>query len=238
MPERVEDLQLRGLRILRHTALPGYTTDAVLLADFAQPKAGSHVFDLGTGLGILPLLMIGRQGNLRITGIELQPALAELARRSVLLNKLGQQIDVVNADLRDCKALYPSGCCDMVVSNPPYHADDGQGGMHSHQQQCTYRDVIDAAQHLLRRRGRLCLCFPPAQLLQVADALRSADLEPKRVQMCASLPSRSPWLCLLEAMKNAKPGLRFEPQLVMLEAPGVPGEQMQAIYGCGEEGTA
>ncbi len=238
MPERIEDLQLRGLRILRDTALPGYTTDAVLLADFARPKPGSHVFDLGTGLGILPLLVIGRQASLRITGIELQPELADLARRSMALNGLESQVEIVTGDLRDCAALYPAGCCEMVVSNPPYHADDGQGGAHSHQQHCTYEDVIAAAAHLLLLRGSLCLCFSPAQLLNLGDVLRRAGLEPKRVQMAASLPGRAPWLCLLEAQKGAKPGLRFEPQLTMLEASGMPSSQMQTIYTRGEEGTA
>lgn len=227
--ERIEDLQLKGLRIIRRVDRPGYSTDAVLLADFARLKPACRVCDLGCGIGILPLLLLGREPSLTVTGIELQEDLAALARRSVALNRLEASVEILTADLRVHKLLPAKGSFDAVLSNPPYHVEVA-GGMEKHQLCCSFQDVAAAAKHLLKPGGKAFLCAPAASLLQVADALRGQGLEVKRLRLVASLPGKAPYLCLVEARQGAKPGLRLEPVLTLLESPGRMGPEAWRIY--------
>lgn len=235
--ERVEDLQLGGLKILRRDDLPGYTTDSVLLADFAGGLRGKNVCDLGTGTGIIPLLLLGRRPELCVTGIEIEPELAALAQRSAALNGLESTLRIVQGDLRQVDALLPAASFDAVICNPPYHAD-AQGGPHSHQRFCTERDVARAAARLLRPRGRLYLCCPAERMFVFSSALQQAGIEPKRARLVASLPGRAPYLCLMEGALGARGGCRVETPLILMEAPGKPGSEYKAIYHMEEDSQA
>lgn len=224
----VEDLQLGGLRILRAEGLPGYTTDAVLLADFAAARPGQRVCDLGTGTGILPLLLIGRERHLTITGVELDARQADMAARSVRLNGLEDSVRMLQGDLRAIRSLLPQAAFDLVICNPPYHK--GAGKPETHQAACTWADVTAAAAWLLRPKGRLCVCCPAAGMLDMAAAMRGAGIEPKRLRLAASRADKAPYLCLMEGILGARPGLRVEPQLTMLEEGGAFTREARRIY--------
>ncbi len=226
--EYAEDLQLGGLRILRSDNLPGYTTDAVLLADFAAARPARRVCDLGTGTGILPLLLIGRQRDMHVTGVELDERLAAMAARSVHLNGLEGSVRILQGDLREIQTMLPRGSFDLVVCNPPYHT--GPGRPDTHQAQCTWAEVAQAAAWLLRPRGRLCVCCPAAGVLDMADALRAAGIMPKRVRLAASRAGKAPYLCLMAGTLGARPGLRVEPQLTLMRADGSFTPEALRIY--------
>ena len=232
--ERVEDLRLGGLKIWRRDDLPGYTTDSVLLADFAKSLKGKRVCDLGTGTGIIPLLLLGRRPDLAVTGLEINAQLAALALKSAALNGLEDQFSVMQGDLRQAERLLPGASYDAVICNPPYYSDS-QGGPDSHQHTCDESDAARAARWLLKPKGRLYICCPAGRVFVMAGAMRAAGIEPKRLRMAASFAHKAPYLCLMEGALGAKPGCTFEPQLVLMEAPGRFGREYRAIYHMEEE---
>lgn len=232
--ERVEDLRLGGLKIYRRDDLPGYTTDSVLLADFAKRLKGRRVCDLGTGTGIIPLLLLGRRPELVLTGIEINEELAVLAQKSAALNGLEDRFSVTRGDLREAECLLPGESFDAVICNPPYHPGS-QGRPDSHQHSCDEADAARAARWLLKPKGRLYICCPAGRMLVTAGAMSAAGIEPKRIRMASSFAHKAPYLCLMEGTLGAKPGCVFEPQLVLLKAPRRYSGEYKAIYHMEEE---
>lgn len=235
--EQIEDLELNGLRIIQRRGSFRFGMDAVLLADFARAKRRDAVCDLGTGTGVLPLLMYGRQPFLRADALELQPDMADMAARSVLLNGLENVIRVQCGDIRSVRALYPHGAHTLVVCNPPYHrADSAPEGMAQGEYlsrfdaRCTLHDMCDAAAWLLNNGGRLCVCVQTQRLAELMADMHACGIEPKRLCMVASYIKKAPYLALVEGVLGAKPGLSVEPLLVAYERPGVFTERMRAIY--------
>lgn len=232
-PVYVEDLQLKGLRILRRRDLPGYSTDSVLLADFANFGARDRIADIGTGTGVLPLLLFGRGKGADFIALEIDGDLAALAHESVVLNGLENVIQVLHVDARTAGPGLDAGTFHGAVCNPPYHR--GAGRADKHQDTLTYLDMAGCASRLLRNGGTLCCCAPGEQILALCDALRSKGLEPKRMRMVSSLPDRPPFLCLVEARKGARPGLRIEAPLLLYDAPGHVSQEYRRIYHLEEE---
>ena len=179
--ERIDDLQRGGLRIIQRPDLFLFGTDSVLLADFASPRAprgDERVLDLGTGSGVLMMLMSARMPAARFTGIELAPEMADMARRSVALNRLESRIEILEMDLRDAHGAVQPGF-HRIVCNPPY----GKAGaaylgasaarnLARHEVACTPEDVARIAAALLLPRGKLCMCHQPGRMLDVADAIQ------------------------------------------------------------------
>ena len=235
--ERVEDLQLGGLKILRRDDLPGYTTDAVALADFAKKLKGVQVCDLGAGTGILSLLLLGRKPELHLTGLEIDEELTALSQRSAALNGLDGRMRMLNGDLRKVQNLLPAASYDAVICNPPYH-QDAQGGINSHQHTCDEADIARAARWLLRPKGRLYACCPAGRMFVMADAMKQQGIEPKRLRLVASLPNKAPYLCMMEGAPGARPGCVLEPPLVLMDRPGVYSAEYKVIYHLEKEDKA
>ncbi|MHC1786310.1 MAG: tRNA1(Val) (adenine(37)-N6)-methyltransferase [Christensenellales bacterium] len=229
MNEHWDDLQLGGLGILRGGKASGYTTDAVLLADFSAPRTRQRVCDLGCGAGILPLLLLGREPTLSLTGLELREELGDLARRSIRQNGLQESAQILQGDIRQIRGILPQKSFDLVISNPPYFAGKGQDDV-KHTEACGYQDIAAAAAWLLNNGGRLCVCCPADRLLPMAEALRGKRLEPKRLQLVSSFREKAPYLCLMEAKLGARPGLSWLPQLTIYEAPGQYTLPLKRIY--------
>lgn len=227
--ERLEDLQLRGLRIFTRGRAGSCTTDAVLLADFAAAKRNERVCDLGTGGGILPLLLYGRERSVLVTGVELQPGLVTLAQRSIAINGLEGQISAIRGDIRHIRALLPQKAFSLVISNPPWFSDP-RGDPARHQSRCDYHDIAQAAAWLLNNGGRLCMCCPADQVLRASQALREGRLAVKRLRFVASYAERAPYLCLLEARLGAGQGLVLLPQMILYSSPGLFSAEYQAVY--------
>lgn len=206
-------------RFVYTTADHSFGADALLLADFAAPRPGERVCDLGTGCGILPLAWCAALSAdawpARIDALELQPAAAQLAQQAVRDNGLEAYIAVTCGDLRTWRRHYPPGGHDLVCVNPPYFAS-GSGkasatpARRTARQEgagCTLTDVAAAAAGLLRHGGRLCLCHRPERLCDLLLILRAQGLEPKRLQTVHTRADAPPWLVLCEARRGGRPGL-------------------------------
>lgn len=240
--ETLHDLQRGGMRILQKKEGFRFGTDAVLLADFAAARPGERIADFGTGTGVLPLLIAARTQRTCFEAIEIQPEIADMARRSVALNGMEDRIRIHCADVRDAMALLGSGSVDRVVCNPPYTPVNG--GMESpiktralsrHEQVCTLDEIILSAGRVIRNGGKLDVVFPSARMLEMMDAMRRVHLEPKRVRLVCGHAADAPKLVLIEAIKNAKPMLKVEPMLILYGSDGKPTQELRRIYGLDEQ---
>lgn len=235
--ERIDDLQRAGYKIIQRADGFRFGTDAVLLADFTRIKPHERVADFGTGTGILPILLAARSDSATFDALEIQADVAEMAMRSVRLNGLDARINVHTADIRESQLYIGYEKVDLVVCNPPYTKDGG--GEHSpiksraisrHEQTCPLEEITQSASRVLRNGGRMCVVFPAHRLLELCDAMRASRLEPKRVRLICAHFNRAPKLVLVEAQKNAKPMLHFEPMLLLYEENGEMTEELRSIY--------
>lgn len=235
--ERIDDLQFKGLKIIQNTRKFCFGTDAVLLSHFASIKKGDKAADLGTGTGIIPLLLAGRAEDARITGIEIQPDMAEMAQRSINLNNLQGRVNIVEGDLKNAHELLGRGRYSLVVSNPPYKKS-GSGKVNPrdcmavarHEILCTLEDVIQAASVLLIPGGRFAMVHQSDRMADIICTMRRFNLEPKRIQMVHPKPLKPPNLLLIEAMKNGRPYLKWLPPLYVYDEDGRYTEELLEIY--------
>lgn len=235
--ERVDDLQFMNLRIIQSPDAFRFGMDSVLLADFARPRQGDRAADLGTGTGILPLLLYGREPSITCDAVEIQPDAADRARRSVALNGLDGRIAVYHGDLREIKALLPHAAYTLAVCNPPYSAADASlpspsPALRTARQEgdCTLEDVAAAAQWLLKYHGRLCLMLPVCRLTDALPILRRHHLEIKRLRFVHARTDRPARLALIEALLDARPGLAVDPPLVTHNPDGTESDEVRRIY--------
>ncbi len=187
--ERLDDLHLKGLQIIQNPKMFCFGVDAVLLSDFVKATITDKVLDLGTGNGIVPLLVKGKYDCAHITGLEIQEANVTMARRSVTLNKLEETIDIVQGDIKEAESLLPLSTYDVVSCNPPY-MDSGKGLTNEmtaktiarHEVLCNLEDVIKAASRLVRVGGRFVMVHRPHRLVDIITLLRTYKLEPKSLE--------------------------------------------------------
>ena len=236
--ERIDDLQRDGLRIIQRTDGFRFGTDAVLLADFAGVKKGERVADMGTGTGVLPLLLSARAQDATFDAFEIQQDVADMAARSVRLNGLEARIRVHHADCREAAGIIGHERCHLVVSNPPY--TKGGAGLVSPEQtralsrsdsDCPIEEWIAACGRLLKNGGRLCCVFPAPRFLELCDAMRGARIEPKRVRFVVARENAAPKLVMVEGLKGGRPALHVQPMLITHDAQGNFTQEMRRIYG-------
>ena len=216
-----------------------YSTDTILLADFSKPVGSKKCVELGTGCGTIPLLWCRDNKNLKIDAVEIQENACALAQKSVEHNGLGENINIVNADLCDLKGRLPFGCYDVAVCNPPYKS--GGGGVKNptsarliarHESECTLDDICAAASRLLQFGGRLFMCQRPERLSDVMESMRKFDIEPKTLRLVQQRVSKAPKLFLLEGRRGGKRGfLNVLPTLFIEDESGSFSEEMLRIYG-------
>ena len=236
--EQLCDLQRNGLRVIQQREGFRFGTDAVLLADFCAAKRVERVCDMGTGTGVIALLVAARAEGTSIDAFEKQADVADMASRSVRVNGLEERIRVHACDLRDAAACIGHEVCDLVVTNPPYTAQgaglvspDTARAVSRSDSDCTLEAWMVACARVLRNGGRLCAVFPAPRFLQLCDAMRSGRVEPKRVRFVAAKPDAAPKLVLVEGHKCGKPGLHVLPSLFTHESDGSYSAEMRRIYG-------
>ena len=209
--------------------------DSFLLSSLPRLKPGLRVCDLGCGTGLLSLLLLQRQPELRVTGLDIQPEAVRLAGLAAGENGLEDRLRFCLGDLRE--PVLPAGAYDLVICNPPYYPP-GSGPLPREEARraartewaCTLEDVCRAAARLLRWGGALCLVHKPERLTDLLCTLRGTGLEPKRLRLVSPRPEAAPSLLLLEARRGGRPGLALEPPL-LLEAPGGgPSAELDRIY--------
>lgn len=191
--------------------------DSFQLAEFVSFKPNDQIIDLGTGTGIIPLLL-AQQGKFKeIIGVELQPELARIAQQNVISNRLENKIKIFESDIRKIKPLFPANSFDIVISNPPY-IPLGKGRVSPNlskriakqEWNCTITDIVNTARYLLKNKGKLYLSYLSDNLLNLLLLLRQANLEPKRLRLCFADRKNTANLILVEAVKNSKPGLMVD----------------------------
>ncbi len=236
--ERIDDLQRNGYKIIQNKNGFCFGMDAVLLSGFARVKPGEQVLDLGTGTGIIPILLEAKYEGKHYTGLEIQTEMAEMAARSVALNKLEEKISIVEGDIKKAGDIFGLSVFDVVTSNPPYmnHAHglknpDMPKAIARHEVMCTLEDVVREAARLLRPGGRFYLVHRPHRLIEIITALTSHRLEPKRMKMVHPYAEKEANMVLIEAVRGGKSMIKVEAPVVVYEKPGVYTKEIYDIYG-------
>lgn len=236
--ERIDDLELKNLKIIQNKNGFCFGIDSVLLSDFAkQIKQGSKIADLGTGTGILPILLSAKTINTKIVGVEIQEEVANMAIRSVELNNLQNQIEIICDNIKNLKNKYEQGAFDAIVTNPPYKKK-GTGKINvaeakiisRHEITATLHDFIETAKYLLKDQGELYLVHRPERLVDLMAELRSQKLEPKTLRFVQASAEKAPNLVLIKAVKNAKPFLKVQEPLIVYEQNGDYSKEILKIY--------
>ena len=236
--ERIDDLQRNHLRIIQNPERFSFGLDAVLLAGYAQALPGERVLDLGTGTGIIPLLLSARTRAGHFTALEIQSESADMARRSVLLNGLQDRIAVLEGDVKEADALLAPASYDVVVANPPY-MPAGRGQVNPldskaiarHELLCTFADIARVTERLLKPGGHFYLVHRTFRLPELMATLRERHLEPKRMRLVYPSLERGSDLVLLACVRGGRPELMVERPLVIWDSPGVYTREIRELYG-------
>lgn len=235
--ERIDDLQLEGLRIIQKKGTFCFGMDAVLLADFASCNSKKNVCDLGSGSGILSFLLHARYGFRHLDAVELQQDMAERSRRSVQLNRLEEKITVHNHDLRHIKTLLPHAGYDVVITNPPYSRSDASlpssvetKKVSRQDHECTLEDTVSAAAWLLKCKGYLYMVYPAARTAELTECLHRHRLQVKVMRFVHTYTDSPARLVLLAAMKDGGPGVRIMAPLIAKDPDGEDTAEIKRIY--------
>ena len=236
--ERIDDLQRNNYRIIQDPERFCFGMDAVLLSGFAKAKEGDQVIDLGTGTGIIPILMEAKTKASNLVGLEIQPESADMAQRSVELNHLEKKIRIVTGDIREASSIFGAATFDVVTSNPPYMTEHhgitnekSPKAIARHELLCTLEDVICQAAKLLRPGGSFYMVHRPFRLVDIMVLMREYHLEPKRMKLVYPYIDKDPNMVLIEGLRGGRPRMTVEKPLIVYKEPGVYTDEIYEIYG-------
>lgn len=236
--ERLDDLQLEGLKIIQNTEGFCFGIDAVLLSSFCDIKKDSDVVDLGTGTGIIPLLIWAKNELHKIYGIEIQNEVAEMAKRTMKINGLENNIEIKELNLKEAPDVLGVNRFDAVTSNPPYMNYGGgiinpedKKAISRHEIACTLEDVIKSASRLLKQHGRFFMVHRPHRIVDILCLLREYKLEPKSIRFVHPTRHSKPNMVLIKSVKAANPELKFQSPLYVYNDDGTYTDEINKIYG-------
>ncbi len=236
--ERIDNLQLNGLQIIQDTRGFCFGLDAVLLSSFADIKKGDYVIDLGTGTGIIPILVAGKTEAMKIDGLEIQAEMATMATRSVELNRLQDKITIFELDLRHSVKMLGTGKYDIVTCNPPYMNQGGglvnpqdMKAVSRHEIMCTLEDVISVSSKFLKAGGKFAMVHRPERLVDIIWLMRNYKVEPKRLRFVHPSPGKKANLILIEGVRFGKPYLKMMEPLYVRDENGKYTKEIDRIYG-------
>lgn len=236
--ERLDELHRNGLKIIQNSKKFCFGMDAVLLSGFANAKEGEKVLDMGTGTGIIPILMSAKTQAGHLTGLEIQPESADMARRSVEYNNLQEKIDIVLGDIKDASKVFGASSFDVVTTNPPYiianHGlsnPDEAKAIARHEIKCTLEDVIAQGAKVLKPGGHFFMVHRPFRLGEIIPLMKQYKLEPKRMRLVYPYVDAEPNMVLIEGAKGGKPRLTVEKPLIVYEKGGQYTSEIYDIYG-------
>jgi tRNA1Val (adenine37-N6)-methyltransferase len=236
--ERIDDLEFKNLKIIQNKEGFCFGIDSVILSDFAKNiKKGARVLDLGTGTGIISILLCGKTDLSNVIGVEIQKEVAEMADRSCKLNDLKNRFKVNNENILNLKNIYDKQSFDVIVTNPPYKEKD-KGIINEnekkiisrHEITATLEDFIKVSSDLLKDKGELYMVHRPERLVDILYLLRKNKIEPKILKMVYSNMNKEPKLILIKGIKNAKPFLKIENNLYIYDENGNYTDDILKIY--------
>ena len=225
--ERLDDLQIKGYEIIQSPGRFCFGMDAVLLSSFAKVKKGEKALDLGTGTGILPILLEAKNNGDSYTGLELQEESADMARRSVRYNNLEHKLEIVTGDIKEAAKLFGAASFEVVTVNPPYMI--GEHGIKNenealyiarHEVMCTLEDILRESEKLLKWKGRFYMVHRPFRLPEIFMKMCAHRIEPKRMRLVYPYVDKEPNMVLIEGLRGGKPRLTVEPPLIVYNKDG------------------
>lgn len=232
--ERLDDLHINGYKIIQSPNRFCFGIDAVLLSDFAKVKVNETAVDLGTGTGIVPILLEAKTNAKHIYGVDIQDSSVDMARRSVEYNNLGDKISIVKGDIKEFRLDRE---IEVVTCNPPYMANSGilnkvdEVSIARHEVLCDIEDVIQCANRLLKYGGRLYMVHRPSRLVDIMYYMRKYKLEPKVMRMVKPKINKEANIVLIEAVKGKSMGLIVKDELIVYNEDGSKTEEINRIYG-------
>ena len=236
--ERIDELHRNGYRIIQKENGFCFGMDAVLLSGFAEVKPGENALDLGTGTGIIPILLEAKTSGRHFTGLEIQHEMAEMAARSVVLNGLEEKIDIREGDIKEAGRIFGRASFDVITTNPPY-MNDSHGlknpnlpkAIARHEVLCTLEDVVREGASLLRSGGRMYMVHRPRRLIEILNTMTRHHLEPKRMKFVHPFADREANMVLIEAVRGGGALMKIEKPLIVYREPGVYTDEIYDIYG-------
>ncbi len=237
--ERIDDLEFNGLKIIQNKDGFCFGIDSVLLSDFSRdlPK-NATALDLGTGTGILGILLCGKTNLSKIYGIEIQKDVADMAKRSIELNNLTNKFEIINDDIKNLSNHFQNDSFDAIISNPPYKKDncgiknESETKLISrHEITASLEDFISISSKLLKNNCSLYMVHRPERLSDLFYLLKKYKLEPKKLRIVQSYYDSKPKLILVKATKNAKSFLNIEKPLIIYNKDGSYTDEIYEIYG-------
>lgn len=222
--ERVDDLQIQGLELIQNSEGFCFGVDAVFLSDFARVKPGESVLDLGTGNGIIPILLSAKTEGKHFTGLEIQDKTADMARRSVAYNGLEDKVEIVTGDIKEAAELFKPAFFDVITTNPPYmlaehglRNPDSSKAIARHEVLCSLDDILRESMKLLQDKGRFYMVHRPFRLTEIMIKMNYYKIEPKRIQFIHPYIDKEPVLVLIEGVRGARSRVTVEPPIVIYE---------------------
>ena len=222
--ERLDDLQIGGLELIQNPSGFCFGVDAVFLSDFVKVKPGETVLDLGTGNGIIPILLSAKTGGKKFTGLEIQENTADMARRSVAYNHLEDRIEIVTGDIKEAAEIFKPAFFDVITTNPPYmlsqhglrNPDDAKA-IARHEVLCTLDDILRESMRLLQDKGRFYMIHRPFRLTEIMIKMNHYKIEPKRIQFIHPYIDKEPVLVLIEGVRGARSRVTVEPTIIIYD---------------------
>ena len=236
--ERIDDLEYKGLKIIQNKEGFCFGIDSVLLSDFAKNiKKGARVLDLGTGTGIIPILLCGKTNLKKVIGVEIQEDVADMAKRSSKLNNLEDKFEIINENILNLKNIFQNQSFDVIVSNPPYKKkntgiinENEKKIISRHEITANLEDFIKISKDLLKDKGEFYMIHRPERLVDILSLMRQNKIEPKVLRMVFSSEKKEPKLVLIKGVKNAKPFLKVEKNLYIYDKNGNYTNDILKIY--------
>lgn len=235
--ERIDDLQRDGYKIIQNPEKFCFGMDAVLLSDFASVSKGDKVLDLGTGTGVIPILMEARNKDASFTALEIQEESADMAQRSICLNKLEEKIKIVKGDIKEASKIFGTSSFDVVTVNPPY-MNENHGltnpsdakAIARHEILCNLEDVVRESARCLKSGGKFFMVHRPHRLSEIFEAMRAHNIEPKQIRMVHPKIDSEAKMVLIEGAKDGGEWLKVLKPLIIYDAEGKYLEEVYKIY--------
>lgn len=235
--ERLDDLQRDGMMIIQNPDWFCFGMDAVLLTAFAKVAKGNRVIDLGTGNGVIPLLLSAKTEGEYFEGLEIQDDIADMARRSVRYNCLEQRIHITTGDIKEASSYFEAASFDVVTTNPPYMTNShgltnaaGHRAVARHELLCSLEDIVRESAILLKPGGRFFMVHRPFRLSEIMNTMTRYKLEPKRMRLVYPFVDREPNMVLIEGTRGGNPRITVEKPLIVYQAVNEYTPEVQELY--------